>query len=177
MTIAERVVECIEKSAVDDTVNALIQVCIAMDATAKNEYPNEVKVGKRFRRFIQANHDVITFFSLNGTIVKNKFQVGGQTFDEVIYKVVRCGLLHEGELPNLLRFVPPGQPLTFSDQLWHLPTTFVLGNLLAVVGAPTNASYRIHPKYGVSISGRDFAINDLWGHIDKVRDAIYAGRK
>ena len=176
MTIAERVVECIEKSAANQTENALIQVCIALDATAKNEHPTTKKVGKRFKAFIQSNHDVITFFSLNGNIVKNTFRVGDLTFTEMVYKVLRCGLLHEGELPKLLKFAPPGQTVSFSDQLWHLPTTFVTGTLLAVIGAATNANHRIGPNYKVTFAGKDFPINDLWGRIDKVRDAIYAGR-
>jgi len=176
MSIADRVRESIVKYEANDLDNALIQVCIAFDATAKAEYPGIKGVGERFQRLVQDNHDVITFFTLNGNIVKNEFKVGDLTFDVFVYKVIRCGLLHEGERPQLLEFTKPGQFPSVSDTKWCLPPTFVLGLLLAVIGAPSNAALHLPEAHTATIAGRSFALHDLWGHIEKVRKAIYAGR-
>ena len=176
MSIVDRVRETIAKYVANDIDNALIQVCIAFDATAKNEYPGIKWVGERFEKLVRDNHDVITFFTLNGNIVKNEFKVGDFTFDTFFYKVIRCGLLHEGERPQLLAFTEPGQFPSVSDSKWCLPPTFVLGVLLAVIGAPSNAALRLPEAHTVTIAGRAFALQELWGHVEKVREAIYAGR-
>ena len=176
MSIADRVRECMDKYGSNDLDNALIQVCIALDATSKNEYPSAKKVSERFKRFVRENLDVITFFTLNGNIVRDRFQVGDLTFDNLIYKVLRCGLLHEAKVPQLLKFVQPGESVTVSDKQWCLPTTFIMGTLLSVVGASSNGGQRLPGQYGVTVAGKQFSLNDLWGHIEAVRAAIYAGR-
>ena len=135
--MADRVTECINKYNADDLVNALIQLCIAIDGTAKNEYPRK-KVGERFRAFIKANQDIITFFTFRTNIFID-CQFGNYTIEEFIYKVLRCGLLHEGEVSAMFKFSDAGEPIAVSDKQWCLPRTFVFGTLLAVIGAPTNS--------------------------------------
>ena len=159
-----------------DLDNALIQACIAFDATAKNEYPGTMGVGDRFRKLVRNNHDVITFFMLNGNIVKNQFKIESLTLDSFAYKVIRCGLLHEGQRPKHLRFLEPGEFPSFSQTEWCVPPTFIMGVLVAVIGAASNSGCHLPESHTATIAGRAFPLNDLWGHIDKVREAIYAGR-
>ena len=71
MPVTDRVIGCINKYNSNDLENALIQVCIALDGTAKKEYPKIKKVGERFRAFIKANMDIITFFTFNTNIFIN----------------------------------------------------------------------------------------------------------
>ena len=54
MPISGRVIECINKYNANDLDNALIQICIALDGTAKREYPKVNNVGKRFKEFVKA---------------------------------------------------------------------------------------------------------------------------
>ena len=86
MPVADRVIECINKYNSNDLENALIQICIALDGTVKKEYPDIKKVGERFRAFIKANMDIITFFTFNTNIFIN-CQFGEYTIDQFIYKV------------------------------------------------------------------------------------------
>ena len=65
MAISDRIQECINKYNANDLDNALIQVCIAIDGTAKRDYPRIKKVGERFKEFIKSNQDIITFFTFN----------------------------------------------------------------------------------------------------------------
>ena len=176
MSIADRVEECIAKYRSNDLDNALIQLCIALDATAKNEYPKLKKVGERFRRFVKDNHDVITFFTLHGNIVRGEFRVGEITFDQFVYKVLRCGLLHEADVPELMKFAQPGEPVTVSEAEWRLPKTFILGSLLSVIGAKSNSKQRLSSSITTTFAGKEVDVNDLWGRIEIVRTAIYAGR-
>lgn len=65
MSTADRVLECINKYNANELDNALIQLCITLDVTAKKEYPRVKKVGVRFKAFVKANQDIITFFTFN----------------------------------------------------------------------------------------------------------------
>jgi len=170
MSIADRVVECMHKYETNDLDNALIQVCIALDGTAKKEYPKVKKVGERFKAFIRENQDIISFFTFNGMVfIDCKF--GSYTLDQFIYKVLRCGLLHEGGIPTMFKFGEPGTPATLSDAQWSLPKTFIFGTLLAVVGASSNLKQVTGDHYKVVILGNEFKLNDLWGNAEIIRNA------
>ena len=171
MSIADRVMESINKYVANDLDNALIQVCIALDGTSKKEYPEMKKVGERFQAFVKDNQDIITFFTFNTNIFIN-FSFGGYTIEQFIYKVLRCGLLHEGEVPEILKFTEPGADITISDKQWCIPKTFIFGTLLAIIGASSNANQVLSNDISVNIMGQNFDVNNLWGHADRIRQAM-----
>jgi len=171
MSIADRVKESIDKYNSNDLENALIQVCIAFDGTAKNEFPYIQTNAKRFKAFITANMDIITFFTFNGNVfIDCKF--GEYTVERFIYEVLRCGLIHEGELSERFRFTDPGEPVLVGGKQWSFPKTFIFGALLAVIGASSNARQKVADQFFVEIFGKRFKINDLWGRADVIRKAI-----
>jgi hypothetical protein len=55
MSIADRVKESIDKYNSNDLENARIQTCIALDGTARNEFPRINKNARRFKAFVNAN--------------------------------------------------------------------------------------------------------------------------
>jgi len=171
MSIADRVKESIDKYNSNDLENALIQVCIAFDGTARNEFPDIKTNAKRFKAFVEANMDIITFFTCNTNVFIN-CQFGGYTIGQFIYEVLRCGLLHEGELSARFRFTEPGEPISIGGNQWSFPKTFVFGALLAVIGASSNARQKVADQLSVRIMGKLFKINDLWGHAEVIREAI-----
>ena len=171
MSIADRVTECINKYNSNDLDNALIQICIALDGTAKNEYPRVKKVRDRFEAFVKVNQDIITFFTFNTNMFIN-CQFGEYTIEQFIYKVLRCGLLHEGEVPIIFKFTAPGEPISIGDKQWCFPKTFIFGTLLAVIGADSNANQKLSDDITVIIMGQNFKVNDLWGRADLVRQTM-----
>ena len=171
MAVADRVTESINKYNSNELENALIQACIALDGTAKSEYPHVKKVGERFRAFIKANMDIITFFTFNTNVFIN-CQFGEYTIDQFIYKILRCGLLHEGELSAMFKFTEPGEPVSVGTKQWCFPKTFIYGTLLAIIGASSNSRQRVADHLVVSIMGTKFKINELWGRADLIRNAI-----
>ena len=128
-------------------------------------------MGESFRAFIRANHDIITFFTFNTNMFVN-CQFGEYTIEQFIYKVLRCGLLHEGELSEKFRFAEAGEPVVLSDKRWCLPKTFVFGTLLAVIGAPTNTRERVGDHLEVTVMGKTFKVNELWGRAEVIRKVI-----
>jgi len=171
MSIADRVKESIEKYNSNDLENALIQTCIAIDGTAKNEFPQIKKNAGRFKAFVNANIDIITFFTFN-TNVFIDCQFGEYTIEQFVYEILRCGLLHEGELSARFRFSEPGQPVSIGGEQWSFPKTFIFGALLAVIGASSNAKQKVDDQLSVMIMGKRSSLNDLWGHADVIRKAI-----
>jgi hypothetical protein len=171
MAISDRILECINKYNTNDLDNALIQVCIAIDGTAKREYPRIKKVGERFKEFIKFNQDIITFFTFNTNIFIN-CQFGKYTIDQFIYKVLRCGLLHEGDIPDMFEFAEAGGPTEIGDRKWRLPKTFVFGTMLAVIGARSNSGLRLPEDVTVTIMGQQFTVNQLWGRADIIRTTL-----
>jgi hypothetical protein len=171
MPIADRVMECINKYNANDLDNALIQICIALAGTAKKEYPKIKGDGKRFKEFVKANHDIITFFMFNTNMFVN-CQFGKYTIEQFMYKVLRCPLLHEGKVHEMIKFVEPSQPITISDKRWCIPKTFIFGTLLAVMGAASNASQSVPDDIEVVIMGQKFKVNNLWGRADIVRQLM-----
>lgn len=168
MSIADRVSECITKYNANDLDNALIQLCIALDGTAKNEYPRIKKVGERFKAFIKTNQDIITFFTFNTNMFIN-CQFGEYTIEQFIYKVLRCGLLHEGSISSMFKFAELGQPTTIGGKQWCFPKTFIFGSLLAVIGAQSNGKHTVADHIGITVMGKSFKVNELWGRADIVR--------
>ena len=133
MAMGDRVRECIDKLNQSDYENALIQLSIAFDGTAKREYPKEKKVGKRFKRFLRDTQDIITYFTFAVTFLIN-CQHDGYILEDIIYKVLRCGLLHEGSIPDEIEFVDQivwGRP----NGKWTLPKSYMLGGLLQTVAS------------------------------------------
>ncbi len=171
MSVADRVTECINKYNSNDLDNALIQLCIALDGTAKNEYPRIKKVGERFKAFIKANQDIITYFTFNTNMFID-CQFGQYTIEQFIYKVLRCGLLHEGEVSAMFKFVEPGEPISIGDKQWCFPKTFIFGALLAVIGASSNSKHIVAEHLGVTVMGKNFKLNELWGHAELIRKAM-----
>ena len=116
MGIGKRVKEAIEKMQTADPEAAWIPTSIALDATAKKEYPNVKKVGERYKKFIHENFRLISRLSFGGVTI-GRMHLGYQhpdikiddkgtcSIEEILYHAVRCGLLHEGNLPKNLRFV------------------------------------------------------------------------
>jgi hypothetical protein len=129
-------------------------------------------VGKRFKRFLHDTQDVITYFTFAGIFVLD-FQYDGYTLEDIFYKVVRCGLLHEGSISDEIEFVDQivwGRP----NGKWRLPKTYILGGLLAVIGAPTNVRQRVPDHYSVIVAQKGYPVNQLWGRIDLIRQITRA---
>ena len=108
MSIGNRIDEAYIKLVSNDLENSLIQLSIAIDATAKKKYNGEKKVGKRVRTFVEEYEDLITHFSMAGQL--RIFAGGGISYGDkgslgdVVYKSIRCAILHEADLSQQVVF-------------------------------------------------------------------------
>lgn len=109
--MVKRIIEAIDKIDKHDFENALIQISIGIDGVAKEKDPG-LGTTKRCVKLIEEYRDFIYRFSTLGQVslvgdgnIKYAGTFENKTLGEVIYKVIRCGLLHEGKLPDEHTFV------------------------------------------------------------------------
>lgn len=116
--------------------------CQALDAASKMIYPNK-KSGERFKKIIDNNFDYFCKEGLPGlnckgivfsnSMIKSELELKRDTatLQEIIYKLIRCSLIHECTIPNNLKLtnktlVGP------KNNKFYIPVSVVLG-LLSLV--------------------------------------------
>ncbi len=114
MSIGKRIEEAIAKMDAGDCEGALIPASIAVDATATQEYP-ALTNNQVYKSFLGDNLDLFTRASFGGIRIgrialkydhpdSRSSADGTCTVEQILYHVVRCGLLHQAGLPPTLRF-------------------------------------------------------------------------
>lgn len=107
MSIENRIAKAERDLAERDYENALLQVLVAVAATARKRYPNETDrnafesfLKDDFGRKIQPN------ISIRGGYIKVAFVDRTETLEHILYKFVRCNLMHEAGIPPEITFLP-----------------------------------------------------------------------
>lgn len=188
MTVALRVMEAIDRMIEGKPEAALIPICIAIDATVRKEYPQIKKDHIRFRKFLSNNLALITRTAFHNLAITKSLRLNFQhqrlkpgkdglcSFEQIMYFVVRCGLLHEAEIPSTLKFTDKVSISVCEGQL-HLPAGFINGMITAVVASPANASEKSKSSKVLNIDGETFYLSELWGCHNEVETLICGKRK
>ena len=168
MSVSDRVREAIDCLQRGQPTNALIQVSIAIDATAKALYPRD-KVGQRCKKFLRENQALITLFGLGFLDIHGDIHYswpddprGYKTQEEVLYNVVRCSLLHDGELDERVRLTHERVLGSERGGIVLLSTHIITGLILAVV-ASTPAKYPMPAHYTITVGGATYPMSEFWG--------------
>jgi hypothetical protein len=153
MSIAKRIAEAIDKLLAGDPESALIPVSIAVDATASQMYPTK-KNNEAYKDWLHDNLSLITKAGMGNVSVTESFRFaynhpdiipgddGCCSFEQILYHVVRCGLLHGAELPENLTFSTDGVIKIDSGRL-TLGSSLIYGLIVAVVVSPVNGGQTI----------------------------------
>jgi hypothetical protein len=179
VSIAKRVEEALAKFQAGDTEGALIPASIAVAATAAKEFPRKYDRDE-YKDFVSANLALITKVAFGAGAITKSLRVkydhpdlipgddGLCSIEQVLYHVVRCGLVHEATLPSTLRF-KEGRAITVEGgTVLVLPSTLVLGLVLAVVASPVNAGETLVSQFEVTLGDKTALINDLWGRREQL---------
>ena len=83
----------------------------------------------------------------------------------------RTSISHEGELDPRLRFNDNGS-LEIGLGNWNLPSGYIVGMSVAVIVAHENLAERISSEVCLSLYGRQFRVNDLWGKREVIKNVI-----
>jgi len=181
--VVGRRVETAAKHLIEnDFENALIQLSIAIDATAKNKWPHlngRGHTGDRIKKFLKEYETLILQFTTEGFFrappgalsipvsIPNTSSVPN-SIPEILYLSIRNSLLHGSEYsdyfiidPDIVGFgVENGKPI-FSIGV-------VYGLLFSVVVDVSNKSEFCDPGLVVGIGDSSIVINEMWGNLTKL---------
>lgn len=141
MAYTDRLIEAHQKIIQGEWSNALIQICINLDMIAKKIYGG--KPGKRIKRYIRENQYALTRIALLNLEVHGdmSFQISenrSMNFEVLIYKLVRCALLHEGELDKRIKIVKSPSIGVESDGQFILSERMIYAFFLLLVSDSQN---------------------------------------
>lgn len=183
MSVGERVQECINKLEANDPVNAFIQLAIAIDSTAKKEYPGK-KTSFRCKKFLRENLPFVMWSLTNGTPTtckdfKFEFSREGKpsgytSYEDVIYSILRCFLFHEGEMPEKVEFTDESY-LAMVDGKMLFPTAMIGSLLFAVISSPVNSNQHISDSSYFLFGNVKAYVNNMWGNMSKTKEYIRNG--
>jgi hypothetical protein len=171
MSYTKRLIEACEKIIRGDWINALIQICITLDAVAKKTYGG--RPGKRIKRYIRENQYILTRIAMLHLEVHGDlmFQVaGGKTmkFEEIIYGLIRCALLHEGGLDSRVKIVQ-SPSIGLDDQgTFLLSVHMIMALCLLLVADPQNIQIRWPETASFTVEGRTIRFSDVQGDPKKL---------
>jgi hypothetical protein len=166
--VSRRLQQCIERLGSQDCEGALVNLFPALDKTAKKRRSKD-GVGKRIKAFLQDEEVLITAVATGNVFKGCSFD--GVSFHDALYNFGRTPIAHEGELDPRLTFNTEGG-LQIGKDHWNLPISYIVGMSLAVIIAPENAGERTAEGLAITVFGKQFALNDIWGRPESVRDHI-----
>ena len=175
MTIGNRIDEAIVKLSSGDMENALIQIAIAIDATAKKKYDGEKKVGKRIKTFVMAHEDYITHYQMNGRL---KIITGAGigygdkgSLGQVVYKSLRCALLHEADISDEVVF-NHGPVMGMDNGKFIVTDNLLWGLVFILIGEETNSKQRLKAAHKVQFNGTQLDLDSLWGNEKEIKMVV-----
>lgn len=158
-----------EAARIDD---ALLQLCPAIDATAKAEFG--ISGRSSYKRFIGENFELITRLAFGGPAISNLFlgvehpmlepdADGCASVQDVLYHVVRCGIIHDAAIHDAVCFAPE-DTIRVAEGRVQLPQSMVWGMILAVIVAPVNRDQTSQTPKSVTLAGVcTIPFDRLWG--------------
>lgn len=167
MSIESSVREALRQLRDREFDNAMTSACITLDATAKNEFGD---CTQRFQRFVRGNLDIITYVGFGGAIVAcpgatlklkwPKSPDGCVAVEDIVYKSIRCPLIHEASLPERVCFTEDafyGE----RDGVLCIPVNMIYAIVLSVIAAPTNRSRSLGSDFVMTVHGAQLHLECL----------------
>ena len=187
MSIGKRVREALDRLAERDHEAALIPACIAIAASAEKAYPHLERDNEKYKLFLSENRDIIMDVALGLRMQEMSFKLthdnirrpkvrGMATVEDILYHIVRSGLIHNAELDPSIHF---GQSNAFEllDNKVVIPPEIVDGLLMAVIGSDCNRDERLSgASYSLTFRQDDgnvqIKIDNLWGQKVKLLEVL-----
>ena len=124
---------------------ALCLTCIAVDACATRDYPDK-KVTERYKLFLRQHFRTITNvgfpgisadsirIKVNANILSLKKDPDGYVdMEQIIYHVLRCGLVHNCEIENTITFTDRTMIGDWNTDEFYIPKTIIWGLIAAAM--------------------------------------------
>lgn len=175
----ERAIEDINKGAIEF---ALENICIALDVTSQRLYSKSRSHRDFYKRLLKEYSWLIELIGLPGlNLEESRFgnypirANNTPSFQDFIYHIVRCGLVHDTGVPENFKFVD-SHIITLDQNLIELPVQLIWALLAIVVFCPVNNRELLTKSLNICICKQSLNINDCWGKVEIVA-ALYAQHK
>lgn len=181
--IGRRIDECLSKLKDSDGENAFIQLSIAIEATSKLAYPNTKSSAQRNKQFLRDSMPFVFWSLTNGMPTTNKsfnfiMKEGGKEIplEKVMYKLLRCSLVHEATMPDIVEFVDKEYIANINGKI-ILPLAIILSYCWAVIAHPVNKGVHLEKNYMMCPYGSttQYNLNNCWGNEEKLKSIIRKG--
>lgn len=183
MSIGARIDECMNKLSIGDAENALIQLAIAIDGTAKRLHPSK-RTTDRCKSFLRDNLPFVLWSLTNGTPSQSKdltFQFSGPghpnqstKFEDLVYSIIRCALLHEGAMPEKVEFVSEPYIGMLGGRM-QFPIALIGSLLLAVIASPVNAREDVSASTSFTFGKTRVYVSEFIGDLERTKASIRLG--
>lgn len=123
---------------------ALCLACIAIDACSANQYPKKT-TSERYKLFLKEHFSTICEFGFPGIMASkicikitqpSKFlkpdENGYVTMEQIIYHVLRCGLVHTCNIENTIQFTDRTIIKDWDQEKFPIPKDIIHGLLESV---------------------------------------------
>ncbi len=170
MSIPDKVNNALNHYFKGEISDSLEQCMIAADASARKMY-KALNNKERMEKFFLEYMEIITGVGIRLIIAKNLKLGHGQneteTLESILYKYIRCNLLHEAEISDKITF----SENTFgcADEKFTFPKTLPVGICFAVMACPNNSSLWIRNPVGFNYLGKNINLNLLWGKKETIK--------
>lgn len=183
VSVGQRVQSMIDHMSNGEVELALSDICIAVDITSQKYYNESRSSASCYKRFLKENIWMIIVTGMGSLITEaiklpftHKYiksdSEGYCTLEQIIYHVMRCGLLHgTGEDSKIIW--NSNVPLAIDkDQNLNISPSFIWGLALCVITCQANIHERVNDYCWISMATFKYLINDLWGKRDSVKNMI-----
>ncbi|MEL7893931.1 hypothetical protein [Vreelandella neptunia] len=174
-SIGERVKYAIDHMGRGEVYAALEHACNAVDVTSQRYYGQESSSRSCFKNLLKEYIWLIEFMSLGGiNLDDTKFEnfpitegvrkpITEPDFADLMYHVVRCGLVHSDSLSKGFSFHNEGS-LLIADKMITFPASVVWGILSIAIFCPSNKNEMTASSYWIGFHENRLVINDFWGN-------------
>lgn len=183
VTVGDRVQSMIDHMEKGELDLALSDICIALDITSQKYYGMTKSSRTTYKEFLKENIWMIVATGMGSLIVESiklpfqhtdiKYDADGYcTLEQIIYHVMRCGLVHgTGENNKIIwnNLIPLGIDEAGNLQL---SPSFIWGLALAVIVSEVNKDERVKDTCWISTMTFKYLINDLWGKRENVKTML-----
>lgn len=152
---------------------SLALICSAIDATAKKVFRGDNN-NERNKKFVRKYLPIITSFGFLG-ITASEIRIkcidvpdlkadsnGYVGIEDIIYHVIRCGLVHECEIDNRIEFTNTTVIGDF-NKTFKVPKQIFWGLAMAVILCEQNKDEHTGDDVSINLNGKQFKIEQLWG--------------
>jgi len=146
---------------------ALTQACIASDITSKKYTGMNGKRDNRvrFEKFFNDYKHIIMSSGRIKLIVQGELRIGTLTIQELLYKLIRCGLVHDGDIDENVILVEDKIGIDENNKIL-IKADIIEGLLLTNVLCNSNKEIRCKDNFLVEMLFERYPINSLWGRED-----------